>query len=498
MLDRAARDDPTKIAIISRTASTSYAELDEVSTRIAGALRRRGVEKGMRVAIYASKSIQEVAVIFAVAKAGGVLVHINPAFRDEQLQHVLQETEPAALFFHPSKAAAIARAIDGGGRPPCLIALSGPAGTRLLPPCETLEALIATAGPVANGAASENDLAAIIYTSGTTSRAKGIKVTHGILSQSTTVSADVLQNGPGDRLISLTPFSFDGALSQLFTATLVNATLFLQDSQFPKDVIHTLLTQKITGFHAVPSFWLMTLERYPAFAEYHFPHLRYLSLIGEVFPEDALFRLKDILAQTGFYMMYGTTEAFRSTCLLPEDFTRKKGSAGKPLPGVKIAIVGADGTPLKPGQTGEIVHSGAFVSPGYWHRDGDATFREDGVHTGDLGRLDEEGYLYFAGRKDTMIKRLGYQVYPEEIEACLTKLDGVALAAVACAPGCANPLIRAFITRQPGSALTADDVTEHCRRHLPHYMRPDEVVFRVEMPTTGPNKIDRVQLSRSP
>ena len=151
---------------------------------------------------------------------------------------------------------------------------------------------------------AEDDLAAIIYTSGTTATSKGIIVTHRIFSESTVISAQVLENVPEDRLISITPFSFDGALSQLFTTTLVGGTLVLQDSNFPRDVVWTLISEQITGFHAMPSFWRMMLERYPSFAQHEFPHLRYLSLIGEVFPQDELARLKQILKHTKFFMMY--------------------------------------------------------------------------------------------------------------------------------------------------------------------------------------------------
>jgi long-chain acyl-CoA synthetase len=499
MLSKTARDNPDKEAIVCRERRISYSALEETSTKIANFLRANGVERGMRVGVYTSKCADEVAVIFAIAKAGCVLVHINPSFRDEKLHHVVEECEPAALFFHQSKSAAVARAGQRKILPSLQICMTGDATPASFSSAITLRSIIEERDCAAQShlpATTDNDLAAIIYTSGTTASSKGITVTHGILSESTLVSAQVLGNVSEDRLISVTPFSFDGALSQLFTAMLVGGTLVLQDSHFPKDVVRTLISEKITGFHAVPSFWRMMLERYPSFGEYQFPHLRYLSLIGEVFPEDELARLKRILPNTDFFMMYGTTEAFRSSCLAPADFARKGRSVGKPLPGVTIAIVDEQGNSCPAGAVGEIVHNGAFVSPGYWKRNGDATFREDGVHTGDLGMLDEDGYLYFVGRKDTMIKRLGYQVYPEEIEACLEAMDGVAMAAVVCAPNPGSgPQIRAFLVRVPGSDVTSEAVAGHCKRHLPHYMMPDDITFRSAMPMTGTCKVDRAQLS---
>ncbi len=456
----------------------------------------------MRVGIYSSKCADEVAVIFAIAKAGCVLVHINPSFRDEKLHHVIEETEPVAFFFHQSKSSAVERAGQRRILPSLLICMA-PSASRAVPySALRLDTILkesnCAAQPRRRTASHDEDLAAILYTSGTTASAKGITVTHRILSESTLVSAQVLGNVPKDRLISVTPFSFDGALSQLFTTTLVGGTLVLQDSHFPKDVVKTLISEKITGCHAVPSFWRMMLERYPSLADHEFPHLRYLSLIGEVFPEDELARLKRIMKNTEFFMMYGTTEAFRSTCLAPADFAKKSPSVGKPLPGVEIVLVDEEGNGCPPGEIGEIVHSGAFVSPGYWKANGNATFREDGVHTGDLGMFDEDGYLYFVGRKDTMIKRLGYQVYPEEIEACLQAMDGVAMATVVCTPDMGNgPQIRAFLVCGLGSDLTLEAVARHCKRHLPHYMMPDDVTFRSAMPTTATCKVDRAHLLMS-
>ncbi len=499
MLSRTARDRPDKEALVFRRRRVSFSELDEASTRIAIFLRSRGVERGMRVGIYSSKVADEVAVIFAVAKAGCVLVHINPSFRDEKLHHVIEETEPAAFFFHQSKSAAVERARQNGILPSLLICMA----TRASPAVPSLALRLGTilkesglvARPSIGAATDDEDLAAILYTSGTTASSKGITVTHRVLAESTLVSAQVLENVPNDRLISVTPFSFDGALSQLFTATLVGGTLVLQDSHFPKDVVRTLISEKITGFHAMPSFWRMMIERYPSLVDCEFPHLRYISLIGEVFPEDELARLKHILKDTEFFMMYGTTEAFRSTCLAPADFASKRPSVGKPLPGVEIVLVDEEGNRCPPGDVGEIVHRGAFVSPGYWKSNGNATFRADGVHTGDLGMFDEDGYLYFVGRKDTMVKRLGYQVYPEEIEACLQAMDGVAMAAVVCTPnGKTGAQVLAFLVRARGTDLPLEAVVKHCKRYLPHYMMPDDISFHSTLPTTATCKIDRAQL----
>ena len=499
MLAKSAQNQPDKEAIVFQERRISFSELEKTSTRIADFLQSHGVTKGMRVAVFSSKCADEVAVIFGIAKAGCILVHINPSFRDEKLHHVIEECEPAAFFFHQNKEAAVERAKQAGILPSLLICMAPRVGRKVPPPTHTLEAILKNPDRTKQScipvASRDEDIAAILYTSGTTASAKGITVTHGILSDATLVSAQVLGNVSTDRIISLTPFSFDGALSQLFTAILVGGTLVLQDSHFPKDILKTLIDEKITGVHAMPSFWLMMLERYPSLTDHEFPNLRYVSLIGEVFPQDKLAKLKRTFHTSDFFMMYGTTEAFRSTCLAPADFDEKMPSVGQPLPGVEITIVDEHGRPCPAGDVGEIVHKGVFVSPGYWKRDGNETFREGGVYTGDLGMLDEDGYLYFVGRKDSMIKRMGFQVYPEEVEACLQGINGVATAVVVCMPDVGGGYqLRAFLVREQDSDVTLETVQKHCKRNLPHYMMPDSMTFRSSMPQTGTCKIDRAQL----
>jgi len=326
---------------------------------------------------------------------------------------------------------------------------------------------------------------------------KGIIITHKIFFDSTIASASVLENNIDDRLISTAPFSFDGALSQLFTSFLVKGAIVLQQSTFPKDIVKTLLDEKITGFHAVPSLWIMLLQKYSPFAKHAYPHLRYISIIGEVFPVKYLDKLKHILPKTKFYIMYGTTEAFRSTWLPPEDFARKAPSVGKPFPGVEILIVDEQNNLCEPGGIGEIVHRGAFISPGYWNdqRKSRETFKEGSLFTGDLGELDSDGYLYFVGRKDGMIKTNGYRVSPEEIEKCLYQIEEIKEAAVIGVP-CEEigNYIKAIVACKNETALTRRDIIQHCKKSLPPYMIPRAVEFRRSLPKTATSKINRSSL----
>jgi acyl-CoA synthetase (AMP-forming)/AMP-acid ligase II len=196
-------------------------------------------------------------------------------------------------------------------------------------------------------------------------------------------------------------------------------------------------------------------------------------------------------------MMYGITEAFRSTFLHPDDFERKMPSIGKPFPGVEISIANDKGNQCDPGEIGEIVHKGSFVSPGYWN-DPERTrriFKNGSLYTGDLGKIDPEGYIYFVGRKDNMIKYMGYRISPEEIEECVYKINGIKEAAVITIRDEESDLkIKLVISCEDGFQISSTDVINHCKSYLPYYMVPHILEFVAEMPKTGTFKINRSQL----
>jgi len=501
ILTKSSADYPHKEAVVCGDNRISYKELDRVSIKLANFLLSHGVNYQDRVGIFTNKSIEEIIAIFAVLKMGGIFVHINPQFKEHQLSHVISDCDIKALFVNDYKSAVLNKAYTGNSPIDLVVSLSSKLNLNkdIFNNIHNLDDILKESSPdkISNDKLSENDIASIIYTSGSTGMPKGVIVTHKIFHDSTVISASILENNHDDRLICVTPFSFDGALSQLFTSCLVGGTLVQQQSNFPKDIVNTLINEKITGFHAMPSLWSILLQKHSPFAKHDYPDLRYISIIGEVFPQNHLDSLRKILNKSKFYMMYGTTEAFRSTYLPPEDFGRNKSSAGIPFPGVEISIVDEQGNICPPGETGEIVHKGVFVSPGYWN-DSDKTaetFKDGSLYTGDLGRLDKDGYLYFVGRKDSMIKAQGYRISPEEIEECIYKVDGVKEAAVVGVSG--NEIgvrIKAIIVCKEGNILTDKDIISHCRNRLPNYMVPGIVEFRSDLPRTATNKINRSEL----
>lgn len=488
MLVKVATDQPDKEALCLRDKRLTYKEFKELSDQTAALLISKGIVKGDRVGIFSSKCIDEIVVLLAIMKIGAVFVHINPYFKEEQLRHIVLDCEVKALFLHKSKEGTFQKA-DITDKIPMIFPLE-------------IDKLTHGAPVVSIDTACQADMddpAAILYTSGSTGRPKGIVVSHRIFYQSTVVSAELLHNNADDRIISLTPFSFDGSLSQLFTAIYTGGVLVLQDSLFPKDIVTTMLHEQITGVHAVPSFWRMMLQRHSPLSTHQYPHLRYVSVIGESFIHEDIVRLKQIFQNTEFYMMYGTTEAFRSTCLLPDQFDRKFPSVGKPLPGVELSILNADGLPCKAYEIGEIVHRGVFISPGYWNLSelSATTFKGQALFTGDLGWLDDEGFLYYSERKDALLKIMGIRISPGEIEDCLRKLPGVREAVIVGVNQNQVCSIKAVIVREEDSVLTAEEVLRYCKSQLPHYMVPHHVEFRAELPRTATLKINRSQLGTS-
>ncbi len=495
-LARAARYYRNKVALNDKQTKFTYQELDEASSVLAEFLLEQNVKPGDRVGILFTKCVWEVVCIYAIFKAGGVMVHLNPYFKWDQIAHVVADCDVKTLLLHENRLRIVKEHLIDGNFFDLIVCYSKKGICHDLN-CYDLNSILKRnnidESRLPKG--KRSDTAAIIYTSGSTGKPKGVVVTHQIFYEATMCSVTVFDNNQHDCLISVTPFSFDGALSQLFTMVNVGGRLVLQESLLPKDIVTTLIQHKITGVHAMPTFWRMLNQRHSPFGKHEYPHLRYVSIIGEVFPGNELSQLRKILMHSRFFMMYGTTEAFRSTFLPPSEFDTKPGSVGKPFPGVKLRVLDEFGRDCPTGKVGMIVHSGAFVSPGYW-KNPLATrekFRDGAYYTGDLGKLDSDGYLYFHGREDTMLKVNGYRVSPEEIESFLTRIPGVEAAMVTGVYSSTRPTtIKAFVVKKAHADNDEFLLKKHCKQGLPHYMIPTVFEFTEELPRTESYKIRRI------
>ena len=351
-------------------------------------------------------------------------------------------------------------------------------------------------------------MAAILYTSGSTGNPKGVVLSHRNMVAGAKSVASYLENTADDTLLAALPLSFDAGFSQLTTAFHVGARVVLINYLLPRDVINALAQERVTGLTAVPPLYiqLAQLAWPPAITE----HLRYFANTGGRMPQTTLAVLRAKLPRTRPFLMYGLTEAFRSTYLAPEEIDRRPDSIGKAIPNAEVLVLREDGAPCAPREPGELVHRGALVAMGYWN-DAEKTSerfkplpgRERGlvqpeiaVFSGDTVRMDEEGFLYFVGRRDEMIKTSGYRVSPTEIEEVIY---GTQLVGEVAAFGVPHPTLGQGIvvvaTPKAGAGLDDGMLLAACKPLLPAYMVPNRIDVRAgPLPRNANGKIDRKML----
>ncbi|HEY2946046.1 MAG TPA: AMP-binding protein [Vicinamibacteria bacterium] len=506
-LERSARRFAGKTAVVCGEQRRSYRQVEEESNRLAQAFVRTGVRRGDRVAVYLDNSVEAVLSIFAILKAGGVFLVVNPTTRVDKLAYILTNCRATALVTD-------ARKLEGMGdlwrQTPDLEAVVVTGRTKAAPPDVrprflSLEEILHDRGlpgaPPAK-ACIDVDLAALIYTSGSTGRPKGVMLTHlNIVSAATSITT-YLENEAADIILNVLPLSFDYGLYQVLMAFQVGATVVLERSfTYPYTVIETLIRERVTGFPIVPTMSAVLLQL--DLEKYDFRHLRYITNTAAALPTHHIQRLRRLFPAVKLYSMYGLTECKRVSYLPPDQLDARPGSVGRGMPNEEVYIVDENGGRVGPGTIGELVVRGSNVMKGYWElpEETDRVLKpgplpgERVLHTGDFFKTDDEGYLYFVGRKDDIIKTRGEKVSPREVEEVLYALDGVAEAAVVGVP---DPVlghaIKAVVTLREGARLTEQDLRRHCARHLEDFARPTAVEFRDALPKTASGKVSKREL----
>jgi acyl-CoA ligase (AMP-forming) (exosortase A-associated) len=362
-------------------------------------------------------------------------------------------------------------------------------------------------GALAERRMIDADMAAILYTSGSTGKPKGVVLSHRNLVAGAQSVASYLELTPQDRILSVLPLSFDYGLSQLTTAFLAGASVVLMNHLFARDIVKMVAAERITGLAAVPPLWIQLA----ALAWPRPNTLRYLTNSGGAMPRTTVGALRAALPDARLFLMYGLTEAFRSTWLPPCELERRPDSMGRAIPNAEVMVVRPDGTPCAPNEAGELVHRGALVALGYWNdpaktaerfrpapgQDPALPLTEMAVWSGDTVRMDEEGYLYFIGRSDDMIKVSGYRVSPTEVEEAAHASGQVAEAAAFGVPHPAlgQAIVLLAVAREEGFDAAA--LLKQCQRSLPAYMVPAHVELRSGQLPRNPNgKIDRKLLQQ--
>ena len=514
----AAHRDPSASALRHDGTRLDYATLDHAVQGFAGGLMALGTMRADRVGIYLEKRVETVIASFGTPAAGGAFVPINPLLKPEQAVFIMQDCDVRVLVTSPERLTLLAPVLS---QCPSLahVVLTGPMREPpALPEAVALHIWADLLGAPARPGhrVIDTDMAAILYTSGSTGKPKGVVLCHRNMVAGAKSVASYLENRPGDSLLAALPLSFDAGFSQLTTAFHSGASVVLLNYLLPRDVLKAMAREKITGLTAVPPLYiqLSTLD-WPLAID---SHLRYFANTGGRMPRETLMRVRQRVPSAKPYLMYGLTEAFRSTYLPPEEVDRKPDSIGKAIPNAEIMVLREDGTECAADEPGELVHRGALVGLGYWN-DAEKTAerykllpvgtagRESGlqlpeyvVFSGDTVRRDAEGFLYFIGRRDEMMKTSGYRVSPTEVEEVLyaSRLVGEC-AAFGVEHASLGQAIHVIASAPDGSAsLDIEALLAQCRQRMPAYMVPAGIEPMAGPLPRNPNgKIDRKLLAAS-
>lgn len=487
-----AKPDPDRPALIDGARSWSFRQFAAEIEALAAAIRATPTERGDRVAILLPKSLEECAAIFAASRADTVFVPINPVLKQQQIRHILVDSGARVLITNAETQQRLAEAIDGLEGLAVLEAGATPADLPPAPPANNIGA----------------DLAAILYTSGSTGTPKGVMLSHANLVAGTRIVRTYLSITAEDRILSILPFSFDYGLNQLLTVVEQGATVVLFTFQMGDQIVRELARREITGLAGVPTIWAILTRAAPSLAKTPLPHLRYITNSGGAVPEVTVRRLREILPQTSIFLMYGLTEAFRSTFLPPAEVDRRPTSIGKAIPECEVFPLAADGRRAKPGEPGILVHRGPTVSMGYWRRPEDTArvlrpnplrAADEGAETvcwsGDLVHEDEAGFLYFVGRQDAMIKSAGYRISPSEVEDALM-LSGAfrQVAAIGLPDEWLGQRLIAVAVGQL-EHIDTDKILQELAERLPSHMVPACIELVPELPVTPNGKVDYKRLA---
>ena len=509
-LEETCRKYPQKVALIQKGERWTYEEIDRKANQVAGVLRLQGIQRGDRVAVFLDNSVEAVISIFGISKADAVFLMLSPLLKSAKLGYILNDCQVTALISEVNKLGMTSEVLHSV---PSLkfIILTGKKEKiqcGIFPhfiPWQEIDALIPQPATRNHQSNIDLDLATIIYTSGSTGNPKGVMLTHLNMISAATSITTYLRNIPDDIILTVLPLSFDYGLYQVLMAFKFGGTIVLEKSfAYPYEIIKQMVKERVTGFPGVPTIFAILLQM-EDLKRYDLNSLRYITNTAASLPVAHIHRLREIFPQARIYSMYGLTECKRVSYLPPEELHRRPDSVGRGMPNEEVWIVDDQGNRAGPGVVGELVVRGSNVMRGYWG-DPIATERvlrtgilpgEKVLYTGDLFRMDDEGFLYFVGRKDDMIKTKGERVSPKEVENALHGMEGVAEVAVIPVPDdILGQAIKAFIVPKDGVTLNEKDLFLHCKKMLEEFAIPKYFEFKSSFPRTSSGKIDKITLKQ--
>jgi amino acid adenylation domain-containing protein len=502
---RSVQRTPDKVALVCDGQRLTFRMLDEQSQALAQHLRQHGVCAGDRVGLLLDNSVEMVAAVWAVLRAGGVCMPFNPQTKAEKLGALLQRTDARVLLTQASLAHVWRAAREKGGALQH-VWVQGAGWTPGAPGEQSWPeaAPAGFPGPWRDVAVDEDALALISHTSGTTGLPKGVMLSHRNLTSITGCIAGYLPIREGDVIFSALPLSFNYGLSQLLLALSTGATLVLEKSfAFPAQALEVMARERATVFPAVPTMYAMLLAMQDL-SRWDLSSLRLMTSASAPLSLPMQQQLRERMPFARLCIMYGQTECTRISYLPPEQVAARPGSVGRGLAGQRCWLIDEQGRRLPWGAQGELVVQGDHVMAGYWQdpqRTSEKLFLDPetgrlAMRTGDLFRSDAEGWLYFVARKDDIIKTRGEKVSPHEVEQAIQRIPGVIESLVGGVP---DPLlgeaVKAWVVVADGHDLVERDVIRHCLATLENHMVPKHVAFVASLPRTPTGKPTRQGLT---
>lgn len=506
-LEDGARRHPDKVALVCRPRRVSYGWLDEEANALAHALRAGGVVRGDRVVLYGDNTVELVVALFATYKAGAVPIVANPLTRADKLAWYLADARATALVTERNHLPVVAEAAPRSTHLRCVVV----AGDGTLPALGA--PVMAWAEAVAQGRktpgpppreALDVDLATIIYTSGSTGEPKGVMLTHQNMHAAALSIGTLLGLASDDVVLSALPLAFNYGLYQVLLTFRAGGCLVLERSfAFPQQVLQVMAQERVTGFPGVPTMFALLGEQ-KNLGDFDLSSVRFVTNTAAALTERHIATLERGFPKARIFSMYGLTECKRCTYLPPEDLHRKPGSVGIAIPNTELWLVDEHDRRLGPNQVGQLVIRGATVMKGYWDKPKETAERlrpgplpgELVFYTGDLCRLDDEGYLTFVGRMDDIIKSRGEKVAPAEVERALMSVPGVREVIVSGVPDALlGQAVKAWVALDPGSTHTEKSLQREVARRLESFMVPKFIELRADLPKTAMGKLTRQGLN---
>ena len=499
---------PEKVALVCKQNRVTYAELNARSNALANTLVANGVQRGDRVVIFADNSVETVVAIWATLKANAVASIINPLTKADKLNYLLKDCRPTALIADQHLYSVFATPAKDCPHLKLVIVSGDIVNDRLstLPHSKRWDAAIAAGDryKAPERRCIDIDLAAIIYTSGSTGDPKGVMLSHRNMLTACTSISSYLEVQHDEVILCVLPLAFDYGLYQMIMAFQLGARLVLERSfAFPAQILNLMVAEGVTGFPGVPTIFAILAEL-KSLKDYDFSNIRYVTNTAANLPVKHILMLRDIFPHSRIYSMYGLTECKRCTYLPPRDLDRKPSSVGIAIPNTELWVIDEDGNKVGPNVVGQLVIRGATVMQGYWEKP-EATAKklkpgplpgERVLHTGDYCRLDDEGYLYFVGRMDDVIKSRGEKVAPKEVENALMNIPGVREAAViGVADDVLGQAVKAFVVLEDGVDMTEKQLQKECQSRLENFMVPKMIAVVPDLPKTDTGKIKKTGLS---